>query len=309
MHDEILHGLAKKGYAARIVSIDRLEDLRETFEAGHRNGLYDEELYKTYLNRFTFSLPANMPDARSIVIMAAKQPQYSFTFAVEGKKFRALVPPTFLHSEAVDREMLEALQAAVAGDGRRVAPVRLPLKLLAVRSGLASYGRNNITYVPGMGSFQTLAAFLTTVPGDERDEWHELKMAERCKDCRVCSRQCPTGAIAADRFQLYAEKCLVFHNEKPSRVPFPAWIDGVWHNSLVGCMRCQNTCPLNKDFTGFSLEDVTFTEEETALLLADTPKDQLSSPLLAKLERSDLLSWSGVLSRNLRALVTQMAGV
>jgi epoxyqueuosine reductase len=32
----------------------------------------------------------------------------------------------------------------------------LPLKSLAVRSGLAAYGRNNVCYVPGMGSFLEL---------------------------------------------------------------------------------------------------------------------------------------------------------
>jgi epoxyqueuosine reductase len=38
------------------------------------------------------------------------------------------------------------------------------LKRLAVRSGLARYGRNNVTYVEGMGSFLELSASLTDMP-------------------------------------------------------------------------------------------------------------------------------------------------
>ena len=35
------------------------------------------------------------------------------------------------------------------------------MKLAAVRSGLAQYGRNNICYVEGMGSFFSFHAYLT----------------------------------------------------------------------------------------------------------------------------------------------------
>jgi len=35
----------------------------------------------------------------------------------------------------------------------------VPIDRLAVRGGLATYGRNNVTYVPGMGSFHRLSAF------------------------------------------------------------------------------------------------------------------------------------------------------
>ena len=117
---------------------------------------------------------------------------------------------------------------------------------LAVRSGLAAYGRNNVTYVTGLGSFHRLSAFYSDMPCDG-DEWHELRLLDRCVKCRLCHRLCPTGAIARDRFLLHAERCIVFHNEKPWTVPFPAWLDPAWHNCLVGCLLCQAKCPENRD--------------------------------------------------------------
>ncbi len=61
---------SSNGYAARIVSVDRLADLREDIEAGRRNGLYDEGLYREYLSGFVFGPPAELRDARSIIVIA-----------------------------------------------------------------------------------------------------------------------------------------------------------------------------------------------------------------------------------------------
>jgi formate hydrogenlyase subunit 6/NADH:ubiquinone oxidoreductase subunit I len=50
-------------------------------------------------------------------------------------------------------------------------------------------------------------------------------------------------------------------------VPFPAWVDPVWRNCLVGCMICQRACPEKKEFLGWIEEGAEFSKEETALLL------------------------------------------
>lgn len=100
----------------------------------------------------------------------------------------------------------------------------LPFKRLAVQSGLAKYGRNNITYVDGMGSFCKYLALLTSVPCDG-DSWREEPiMTETCEDCHLCINSCPKGAISKDRFLLYREKCV----------------------GGGGCSACQDCCPLNK---------------------------------------------------------------
>ncbi len=110
----------------------------------------------------------------------------------------------------------------------------LPLKLLAVQSGLGRYGRNNVCYVPGMGSFFQLAAYYSNMQA-RTDFWQEPKAMPICENCHACHLNCPTRAISNDRFLLNAEKCLVFHNEKRGNIPFADWIDPSWHNCLIGC--------------------------------------------------------------------------
>jgi epoxyqueuosine reductase len=194
--------------------------------------------------------------------------------------------------------MEKFLTEILAPKGYRVVLAKLPLKLLAVRSGLGTYGRNNICYVPGMGSFLQLVAFYSDF-GCEKDSWQKPQMMQRCRDCYKCRSSCPTGAISSDRFLLRVERCIVFHNEKKGDIPFPAWMDRSWHNCLVGCMRCQRVCPENKQFLRWIEESVDFSEEETALLLKVAPIERLSVATKRKLERLDLLEDADTLPRNL----------
>jgi epoxyqueuosine reductase len=102
---------------------------------------------------------------------------------------------------------------------------------------------------------------------------------------------------------LHAERCITFHNEKPSDVPFPAWIDPSWHNCLVGCFHCQRVCPQNREFLHWVEEGVEFSQEETALLLQGVALEQLPLAMVKKLEQSDMVELLDVLPRNLSVLL------
>ena len=83
----------------------------------------------------------------------------------------------------------------------------LPIKRLAVLSGLAEYCRNNVTTVPGIGSYVQYTVFLTDVPFDDSN-WREKPiMAAECEDCNICMNACPKGSISKERFLFYYEKC------------------------------------------------------------------------------------------------------
>ena len=183
-----------------------------------------------------------------------------------------------------------------------MAPAEVPKKLLAVRSGLAAYGRNNITYVSGMGSFHRLVAFISDLPCN-RDEWRAPRVMERCSRCGACLRNCPTGAISDDRFLLHVERCISLHNEEPARVPFPEWIDPSWHNSLVGCMLCQKVCPQNKELVNWVKDGPQFSEQETAPVLQGIPLDRLPDETAAKWKNLSLDEGYDIYPRNLRALL------
>ena len=175
----------------------------------------------------------------------------------------------------------------------------LPLKLLAVRSGLAEYGKNNVSYIGGMGSFYRLAAFVSDLPFSQ-DNFLELAVMEQCKECNACLKACPTEAIASDRFLLHGERCLTFHNERDGE--FPNWINPSWHNCLVGCMICQKVCPVDKDFRKEVVVGPVFSEGETACLLGGIFAENMPDDLADKIKQLDMMEYLCVLGRNLKAL-------
>jgi epoxyqueuosine reductase len=298
----VMEQLNERQYKGQMISINRLGDLQETFEAQHRPGLLDQDLFDSYLSSFVFAPPDELRSAQSIIVVAVPQPQVCVTFDWNGESKRLIVPPTYLHGSDVDGQVGRLLTRILEPAGYRLAKATLPQKLLAVCGGLAAYGKNNVTYVPGMGSFHRLVSFYSDVPCLE-DGWQQPAMMEKCGTCSACAHYCPTGAITSERFLLRAERCITFRNEKPNDVPFPTWLDPAWHNCLVGCLHCQKSCPQNKEVWKWVEEGPHFAQPETALLLQGVPLDQLPAETATKLERSDMARLLDCLPRNLGVLL------
>jgi epoxyqueuosine reductase len=302
MKEKLIQQLEMHGYRASIVSVRRLKDLREAIESLYEQGLLEEEIYREQLAELAMRLPVDMPEVRSLISVARRDPQVRFSFSWDGTLASVIVPPTYLHSREKDKQAELVLADAMRPQGYRAAPVLVPKKLLAVCSGLARYGRNNIAYVEGIGSFYRLAPFCSDFPC-ELDEWEEPKMMECCEHCLACVESCPTRAIEPRRFLLHADRCITFRNEKPGQVAFPEWIDSSWHNCLIGCMHCQSACPENRDVVDWFEEGVEFSEEDTGLILRGVPRDGLPPALVEKLEHWDLLRYLDILPRNLKVLL------
>jgi len=264
--------------------------------------MLDLEFYRERLTRFSFRPPDTLSGAKSLIVVASPQPQARAFFAYHGQPRPVMVPPTY--SDETDIAVEHILSSVLNPERFHFIQASLPLKLLAARSGLGEYGRNNICYVPGMGSFHSLAAFYTDLPCPE-DSWGEPQMMKRCHECRACIHGCPTGAIAVDRFLIRAERCITFHNERLGE--FPAWIDPSWHNCLVGCLRCQRACPEDTPFLDWVEGSSTFSEEETTLILDSTSSDRLPIATTKKLEQLGILGYSDMLGRNLNALLGEAA--
>jgi epoxyqueuosine reductase len=124
---------------------------------------------------------------------------------------------------------------------------------------------------------------------------------KECDSCKACLNACPTRAIVPDRFLIHAERCITFLNEGTEE--FPEWLDPSWHNSLVGCMRCQLVCPVNKRFVKWVEEGETFNAAETEIILSGVPLDRIPPDTADKLNRSYMAEYLDVLPRNLRALL------
>lgn len=297
--------LAERGVRGRAVSTDHLADLEAAIEGPRCQGLLDAELVRSYLAEFDYYLPETLPEATSIIVVAVPQPQVRVSFTWAGEQVASIIPPTYPERE-MDTYVHGLLRKILEPAGYRLAEASLPKKLLAVRSGLAAYGKNNVTYVPGMGSFHGLVAAYTDLPVVE-DGWREPQMMERCQACEACLRHCPAGAITAERFLLRAERCIAFHNEKPADVPFPTWMDAGWHNCLVGCLHCQWVCPENQEVRKWVEAGVVFSQEDTELLLEGVPLARIPAATRDKMRRVNLDLWADTLPRNLAALLSARA--
>ncbi len=299
MKTKLLNQLKARGYRGQIVNIDRLDDLKQEIDDRLKAGQLNETFFQKFLTGFVFKPPESLPETRSLIVVAVEQPQVRFTFNRDGQQVRVTVPPTYLHWQRTDKQVEDVLAEILQPRGYRVAPTRLPKKLLAACSGLTAYGRNNIANIEGQGSFYRLAAFYSDLPCP-KDRWQEPRMMERCQKCFACLQNCPTGAISDDRFLIWAERCITYYNEEPTDVPFPDWLEQSWHNCLVGCMHCQSVCPENKEVIDRIEEGPEFSSEETELILKGAPLDQFPAETVKKLEESDLIDLFDFLPRNLQ---------
>jgi epoxyqueuosine reductase len=286
----------------RVVSTGHLPELEREIEDRRGQGQFDLEFAQQYIARFQFSPPDDLRDAKSLIVVAMPSPPTRAIFSWNGKRQSFILPPTYTSYDEKRLHVERLVAEAVGREGYRIATPRLPLKLLAARSGLAEYGRNNIAYVQGMGSFMRLTAVYSNMPCGSGD-WQEPVVMERCQQCDLCRRACPTGAMASDRFLLYAEKCLTYHNEKEAAIPFPDWIKPEWHNCIIGCIRCQAACPENRPFLHMVGETAEFTEDETRLLLGAVPAKQLPAETVVKMRLLSLTDYYEQLPRNLGVLL------
>jgi len=296
--DEVFGHLKKLGYQARMISVDHIPLLQKQIEEQRSQKLLDSQFFQERFSWVRFQVPESLPNAKSIIVVAVPRPQTRAVFTWNGVRRPLILPPTYTAYNIIAEQVQNSIAGMLNQKGYKVTGTALPLKLLAVRSGLCQYGRNNITYAPGMGSFLQLVAVYSDMPCEE-DSWQEMAMLQACEKCDLCRRACPTGAIPSDRFLLRAELCISYHNEKNGDVPFPKWMNASWHNCIEGCMRCQRACPLDKQFLDWVEDEEEFSEEETALLLGGASRDKLPEETVNKLAHLSILDDVGILPRNL----------
>ena len=301
-NQQLLKMIEERGWRGTVVPIGHIDEIRDAVVGRYEQGLIDESLYRNQLSWFSFDLPDDLPNAQSIIAVAVPVPQSRVFFSWNGRRFPVTIPPTYVSYTPRINHVQTVLAAWLREHGFSLAAPKLPLKTLAVRSGLAEYGRNNITYVSGMGSFHELVGAYSDIPCED-DPWREPKALDLCESCVACLHSCPTGAIDEDRFLLHAEICLTNHNEAAG--DFADWIDPSWHHCLIGCMRCQASCPENAGFLNRFDDRAEFSEGETALLLAKVPFEKLPNGIAKKLKSLEINEEYVLLCRNLAAVLEQ----
>jgi len=285
------------GDKLQVISIKSLKKLseeiyqfKESEELNNFQKWIVNNLYKMDIPTIDFII-------KSIIIIAIPHPAYAkVEFVSHGKKhdILSLVMSDFDNTEGYLKDFINSNNYHI-----QAAP-NLPLKRLGVQSGLAVYGKNNVSYVEGMGSNFSYVAYFSDIPS-ENNEWHEIKQDDRCNHCNICLKKCPTGAIREERFLIDNERCLTYFNENPSE--FPDWLPLSVHHCLYDCLKCQIYCPMNKDHIDNIIESIKFSEEETQLLLSGVSYDEFPTALKQKSKMLGLVEWLDAIPRNLKLLL------
>jgi epoxyqueuosine reductase len=307
MIKDLKQQLLDAGFKSIAISTARLSELHGDYARLLEEGKLDKDFYDEIVSRYglhwDFELPGRLPTARSIIIAAAQQPKMSLEFCQNEEKYYGIIPPTYVYD--TDRTIMDIISTFMDKHEYKVCDALLPVKLLAVRSGLARYGRNNIAYISGWGSYFRLKAYFSDMPCAD-ESWQEPIAMDLCNKCTSCVKKCPTSAINEERFLIDAGKCLTFLNEGGE--DFPKWIDPAWHNCLIGCMICQDICPANKEHVSWIMPGGDFSEEETTMILDGVTKDKLPGETREKLYRVKMLDDYELLKRNLRVLIDKQSG-
>ena len=294
-------------YHFKSVSVEHLDDLQEDFDSLNRKGvLSNHETYRYYLSNKKIAIQETLPNAKSLIVLANSTRMMYANFHLQGRVYDIMINPPYYDDGLLDEDLESlVLNTIIQKPGYDIVEARnqLHLKLLAVRSGLGTYGRNNICYIDGMGSFFTLHAYYTNYKMNS-DSWHDLKMMDHCENCTFCMDNCPTKAIRGDPFVIDAGKCLPLYNEIDGK--FPEWMDKNIHHSMMGCMKCQYLCPGNKEEIKKAgrFEDVS--EEETKMLLNGEFNEELVTSLSSKIKMFDTSYGMKILprlKRNLELLI------
>lgn len=288
------------------VSVARLPEIQRWLDGLDKSGkISGNATFRSYIKGFDFTPPKKLPTARSIVILSLPQRMGRVVFHWQGKPRPVMVPTGYID----DGLTLAALQDEVVkrvfgGEKGKLEPAPLPLKTMAVGSGLAQYGKNNITFVEGFGSNHMLVGFYTdrVLP----DQWRELRTLRECKGCSICMKGCPTQCIREENFVIDVNKCVTLYNEVPGTVPvtFPAKA----HNALMGCLKCQLECPANEDVKNDIETLAELDEKDTHFLLRDGEDKKRQQEIIARLKRFPSAKNFPLLRRNLRLVLSDLLG-
>ena len=195
--DKVKSLMEVHGYRAAIAPIDKVKSMQEGLKQ-----LLTEELQESQISAINEAIQRlNAIPQKWNTVMIAAVPRGGSTLVEKRKHIREIVKNAGF--SIADRQ-------------------NLPLKRLAVQSGLAKYGRNNIAYVSGMGSYLKLAAFVVDIPCETFTWIDSPVMAPMCENCDLCIINCPNGNISKERF-------IIDHSKSKS------------------CSTCQDCCPMNKD--------------------------------------------------------------
>jgi epoxyqueuosine reductase len=266
------------GIPLRVIPVSRLEELRKS-TAEFRASRTLPATAERFLSITNYDVPELPFAAQSLIIAVTKCYSYGeLVFHQNAKEYRvyaAMINP--YDTSETDNYIAKAAEQL----GKRVVSTTgmIPQKMLGVSSGLAVYGRNNVTYTPEYGSFILYSTYFSDLP-PESDEWRGFTIAPECATCGNCLRRCPTGAITDDEYLIDVSRCYSMLSTSPGE--FPEFVPASAHHTIMRCLKCTYSCQLNREAVKNVFPTVHFSEEETAFVLSGEPYDNAPAELQAK---------------------------
>ncbi len=297
-------------------NIQCLSDALHEFEILSYIGRLND-LQNNKFNAWTSSSPRRNVKMKTVILIAYPVSGKSrrILFNLNGLEVATLLPPCYGDDgQSLQFEMVlaQSFTDYLGEYGYKVERLAGPYKNLAARLGLGKYGRNNLIYVRGFGSYLRIVGFISDAeltpeffPGPNAG-----KQLENCMKCSLCKDSCPTQAIGDDRFPLHVDRCLAYQNERVAE--WPDFVRYAKNSCLVGCLICQNICPFNKDFihVGATLS-ACFDRKETAYILGSGGIHERATEqhVYQKLAKLGLGRYNKFIVRNLQAYIHLTKGV
>jgi len=294
-----------RGMACRMISFSRLAEVKARLEHMADEGALEPGFVRRSLSGFRYLEGRSVKEPRSLVLLALPRPAHIVTFHIDGQPSEYVLPPTYVSYTPTFETVRGWLWADLGLDAAQADLVHAPLKSPAAVAGLIRYGKNNIGYVPGMGSYLQLIGLAVSFPLDEDGEPLRIEdqMLENCRNCRACARACLTGAIGRDRFLLRAERCFTLLSE--SSDPIPETVSPPSTDCLIGCLKCQEVCPENKGLLKREHTGLVFDRRETECLLSDPAGRNLTlwNEMKEKFAALHATEGLGLMGRNMHFLL------
>ncbi len=296
-----------------VIGMSELAETGRFISGLKESGQLDGRFFQTYLAGLVQSASNPEPRWKSIVLLSCPRPAHRLTFEGKDGQFTCFIPPTYVEYRKFGVMLLKDLRVSMGREFPLTAILRAPLKRLAVRSGLVTYGRNNITYSGEYGSYHQLVGLISEAELEPycTDGPVADSQLPACAHCSACVRHCPTQAIDRERFLLHAEKCFTLFTENPGRLPTVRDELVGEMLCLAGCMVCQTICPANQGRLKVEPAPVSFTYAETKRFLAEEGKqsgddrrvDPVRQSIREKLKILGMLHYQNRIGRNLRFIM------
>lgn len=180
-----------------------------------------------------------MPDARSIIVVAARYPADThitpFSNYCRGRDYHDILRGKLKQlARRIEVQNCTPLRSRICVDS---AP--LLEREWAVRAGLGWIGKQGSLVNPEWGCTLFLGELLVNLELEP-----SLSVPGKCATCRRCVEACPTGAIQPDG-SVDARRCIAYLTiEHQGEIPED--LRPLMGASLFGCDRCTSVCPYNK---------------------------------------------------------------